>query len=251
MSSLRRDTTTPRFEVTPNRPAGFVDKRGPSDALAHEARGLRRVSSLGLAPPLIGSGVGELRTGYVHGTSRDLTLLTGDEAAHLAATLHRLHSSTHRRSGYRPGWRSRSRTLSAYVHRRAHEIRDAAPPHRRSLADAVVSAVPEHVSGAPAFSMLHGDLVSSNIIWTPAPVLIDWEFWRSGDPAEDLAYLVSVNDISESAATAICQSYDDCTVVSRIPLWRDLCRLEAALWYERHGDDARATRLFAALERSD
>jgi thiamine kinase-like enzyme len=38
-------------------------------------------------------------------------------------------------------------------------------------------------------ALLHGDVGAGNIIWRPLPTLIDWEDWRIGDPAEEIAYI--------------------------------------------------------------
>jgi thiamine kinase-like enzyme len=35
--------------------------------------------------------------------------------------------------------------------------------------------------------LLHGDVAGGNILWTPGPVLIDWEYARLGDAADEVA----------------------------------------------------------------
>ncbi len=102
----------------------------------------------------------------------------------------------------------------------------------RSLAARIAAVAPSFgaVSGHP-FRLLHGDLTAANILWGSHPQLVDWEFWRMGDPAEDLAYLITVNDLPQRIADAVIVGYDDASVATRIGRWRAPCALDAGLWY--------------------
>src|SRR4051812_3046263 len=44
-----------------------------------------------------------------------------------------------------------------------------------------------------ALVLLHGDIAGGNIFWTPEPVLIDWEYARIGDAADEVAYIFNQN----------------------------------------------------------
>src|SRR5262249_60691413 len=77
-----------------------------------------------------------------------------------------------------------------------------------------------------------GDLVLANVVWGPAPRLVDWEFWRLGDPAEDLAYAIEVNDLGADLATALLAGYADAAVAERVEGWRALGAVDAGLWDE-------------------
>ena len=57
----------------------------------------------------------------------------------------------------------------------------------------------EHFGQQGSWSLLHDDLVYQNIVWgaNGEPRFIDWEDTRIGDPAEELAYIVSEADLSD------------------------------------------------------
>ncbi len=88
----------------------------------------------------------------------------------------------------------------------------------------------------PAFSLLHGDLSAGNILWDEGrPTLIDWEFARDGDPAEDLAYLTSEAGLTPDELADIAEGYvaagGEAWAFARVPAWLPLVRLDAALWW--------------------
>ncbi|MCO5177639.1 MAG: aminoglycoside phosphotransferase family protein [Thermomicrobiales bacterium] len=88
----------------------------------------------------------------------------------------------------------------------------------------------------PLFSLLHGDLSSGNIIWDgDRPTLIDWEFARDGDPAEDLAYLTSEARLEPEQLADVAEGYvasgGEAWAFARLPVWLPLVRLDAALWW--------------------
>ena len=88
----------------------------------------------------------------------------------------------------------------------------------------------------PVFSLLHGDLSAGNIIWDVGrPTLIDWEFARDGDPAEDLAYLTSEARLDPEQLADIAEGYvaagGEAWAFARLPVWLPLVRLDAALWW--------------------
>lgn len=242
-----------RFTVSAvDGPPGRVTKRGPAGPLAREARALRLVAGLGVAPQLVRSEPGAIVTNLVDGAERPLDRLRPADAHALGRTLRAVHESRRTATGWLPGWRSRASSLDAYRRRRAGDARAAAGIDA-VLAERVVEALPPLPGGADArpFRLLHGDLVSSNVLWTPEPRLVDWEFWRMGDPAEDLAYLAEVNAMPEPVFARVLDAYGDHVVANRVDGWRALCALDAGLWYRDAGVDAAARRLLGrAAERS-
>jgi aminoglycoside phosphotransferase (APT) family kinase protein len=222
---------------------GRVIKRGPAGPLAREARALRLVAGLGVAPQLVRSALGVIVTGLIAGAEARLDRLSPSDARALGRTLRAVHDARRSATGWLPGWRSRAGSVDAYRRRRAGDARDAAGPEAE-LADRVVAALPP-LGGAsvPPFRLLHGDLVSANVLWTPEPRLVDWEFWRMGDPAEDLAYLAEVNAMPDAVMRHVLSGYADRAVAARIDGWRALCALDAGLWYLRAGPAADARRL--------
>ena len=134
-----------------------------------------------------------------------------DEVMHLGSAVGGLHALS---TDPLTGWPDTKITLEAYLDARVMKIgeqlrfvRDPlpAPAHRRlrRLGTSV-----EELLGRPevraAFEsrdrlvLLHGDVAGRNIVWTPAPVLIDWEYARVGDAADEIAYVFNQNDLDES-----------------------------------------------------
>jgi aminoglycoside phosphotransferase (APT) family kinase protein len=99
--------------------------------------------------------------------------------------------------------------------------------------------------------LLHGDAAGGNIIWTPRPVLIDWEYARLGDPADEVAYIFNQNDLTEEQRDAfwreyarICRSARHVdNVRDRVQWWEPITVLGSAffwvnLWSQRADADA-------------
>ena len=62
--------------------------------------------------------------------------------------------------------------------------------------------------------------MAANVVWGPDPHLVDWEFWRYGDPAEDLAYLAEANGLDDAALAAVAGGHGDPAAAGRIEGWR-------------------------------
>jgi aminoglycoside phosphotransferase (APT) family kinase protein len=211
------------------------------------------VAHLWVAPRLVRAEPGTIVTDLLDGVERPLDRLAPADARALGRTLRSVHESRRTATGWLPGWRSRARSLDAYRRRRAADARSAAG-RDAALANRVVETLPPIRDGAsaPPFRLLHGDLVSSNVLWTPVPRLVDWEFWRMGDPAEDLAYLAEVNAMPERVLARVLDAYGDRTVAARVDGWRALCALDAGLWYRNAGVGSAARRLLGrARQLSD
>ena len=225
-------------------PPPAVVKRGPPRQLAREATALRRLSPLGLAPRLLDARPAVLTSELLPGSSRALDRLRPDDARALGALVRRVHDVAKTATGGLPDWTTRARSLAGYRRRRIADMLAAAGSDRR-LAKRVVA-----VAGAASdtddprpFRFLHGDLASANILWNPAPALVDWEFWRMGDPAEDLAYLAEINALPAEVVAAIVAGYGHRETTVRIAGWRPLCALDIALWYRDRGDRSRMAQL--------
>lgn len=238
-----------RFDLTVA--DGVVIKRGDAPSLAREALGQRHAAGLDIAPRLIAAHRGVIVTELLDGTERALDTIRPSDAYELGSTVRRLHDSRRTATGGRPQWPSRARSLTSYRRLRAIDVLAAAGPDRR-LAERIIAALPP-LKATPArqpFRLLHGDLVAANVIWTPAPRLVDFEFWRMGDPAEDLAYLIELNALPPAVVAGILDGYANARVADRIDSWRTLCALDAGLWYRRAAQQERATELIERAARS-
>ena len=99
--------------------------------------------------------------------------------------------------------------------------------------------------GAPSFrtgeslALLHGDIALGNVLWGPDPVLIDWEYTRLGDPADEIAYLFDQNALTEPQRQAFWDGYRQSVssqlrlahVIARIEWWEPVTLLGSALWW--------------------
>jgi aminoglycoside phosphotransferase (APT) family kinase protein len=105
--------------------------------------------------------------------------------------------------------------------------------------------------GAPV--LLHGDVSSGNILWTPRPVLIDWEYARIGDAADEIGYLFGQNALRQDQRDGLWQGYGHDgdraafeRTVERAAAWEPLTLFGSALywidlWSRRVSADATRT----------
>ncbi len=86
---------------------------------------------------------------------------------------------------------------------------------------------------------LHGDVALGNVLWGPNPVLIDWEYTRLGDPADEIAYLFDQNGLDAAQREAFWRGYRASAssdmrldhVVDRVEWWERLTLLGSSLWW--------------------
>jgi aminoglycoside phosphotransferase (APT) family kinase protein len=92
----------------------------------------------------------------------------------------------------------------------------------------------------PGFALIHGDLSLGNILYRAddTVALIDWEYARDGDPAEDLAYLIAEQDPPPAVIADLADAYvnasGDPWAFARVPAWLPLVALDSALWWTSH-----------------
>ncbi len=196
---------------------------------------------------MLASRAGALTSEWIRGGPRTLRGLDPGGAAALGRVISAVHGRRATASGALPGWRARATSLTGYAGGRARDAAArAATGGERALVDraaACARAAAQRAPGGPRpFALLHGDLVEANVVW-PAdggdPVLVDWEFWRMGDPAEDLAYLMALNHLPPTVAHGVCRGYGaDESLMARVDLWMPLVLADAGLWLRAHGDPA-------------
>jgi Ser/Thr protein kinase RdoA (MazF antagonist) len=88
-------------------------------------------------------------------------------------------------------------------------------------------------------ALLHGDIATDNILWGPDPVLIDWEYTRLGDPADEIAYLFDQNSLAAPHREAFWRGYRESIssplrlahVISRVNWWEPVTLLGSTLWW--------------------
>ena len=86
--------------------------------------------------------------------------------------------------------------------------------------------------------LLHGDVTPGNILWADRPVLIDWEYARLGDPADDVAYIFGQHGLSAWQRRAFWSGYQHWVqpraldrIEGRARLWEPVILLGSALWW--------------------
>jgi aminoglycoside phosphotransferase (APT) family kinase protein len=92
---------------------------------------------------------------------------------------------------------------------------------------------------AEPLALLHGDIGPGNILWGPDPVLIDWEYARLGDPADEIAYTFDQNGLAPPQREAFWRGYREsirgqsqlAEVTDRVTWWEPVTLLGSALWW--------------------
>jgi thiamine kinase-like enzyme len=88
-------------------------------------------------------------------------------------------------------------------------------------------------------ALLHGDIGPGNVLWSRDPVLIDWEYTRLGDPADEIAYLFDQNALTERQRQAFWDGYRHhlstqlqvAHVIDRVDWWEPVTLLGSTLWW--------------------
>ncbi len=224
-----------------------IEKRGPADALAREAEALRLVAGRAWAPRLVAAGPGVVRATRCPGAPRPLASLAPPDARRLGAVLREAHDVRRAAEGGLWWWPSPAISVAAYRAGRAEDAEAALAGTRYAGLARLALAVPLPARAeTEPFRLLHGDLVEENVVWGPrGPALVDWEFWRMGDPAEDLAYLAELNRLPGPATEAVLEGYGGAGAAAALDAWRAVVALDAGGWYLREGMEAEAQPLLA------
>ena len=109
----------------------------------------------------------------------------------------------------------------------------------RKVAEAALDCVVQEEWLTPSpFSLLHGDIGGGNLIWSGGQVrLLDWEDVRLGDAAEEVAYVLTENTLSDRSRVAFWDGYADVrgaradTVAGRVTMWEPIVIFGSAMWW--------------------
>jgi thiamine kinase-like enzyme len=255
----RQQGKTPTFTIRLQVPSREWRLRREADLLADIHFGCPCVPQWsGAFEDLYWSGDTLLVHDYAPGAPAPLDAVSGSALTALAACLAKIHANHRSHYAIWPWLRQTSGT-------RAEAFRDrvAALDRFESFEMGISDELRERVDRAYVelksiglssddgwsereFAQLHGDLSMGNIIWNGDSVtLIDWEYARDGDPAEDLAYLFAEQPASEDVIAAFYRSYvaagGDPHAVKRAVWYTPLVALDSALWWGdyhlEHGND--------------
>jgi aminoglycoside phosphotransferase (APT) family kinase protein len=231
-----------------------------ADSEADRARAGREAAVLarlrGVASPrLVDHRTGDLFAGHavmclehVDGSFESLDTASPDRLADLGAAVRRTHSVPVDDLG--PVLRA-APDLSRYVEDRGRSMLARMPlvqdplPARvqrrfRDVAAWAEQAVDQlrRAEGAGPLRLLHGDVSAGNVLWTPQPVLIDWEYARIGDPADEIGYLFGQNALRPEQREGFWRGYGAgfepaslARVVERAATWEPLTLFGSALYW--------------------
>lgn len=237
------------------RPLGdrVVVKLSTPAATTREADALRRVAAAEVAPEALWHRPGTLICRCLAGAPVPLAAASSHDLRTLGRLVRRVHDlADPPPTAVYDGWSTVATSLVEYRLRRAADL--SADPILAAAGAATEHAMQRLVSlpppgGAP-FRALHGDLWSGNVVWhRHQPRLVDWEYWRPGEPAEELAYLAAMDDLSPAAVAAILAGYGVGELAPHIDAWRPLLAAECATWLAADGRQTHARALRAQVGR--
>ncbi len=185
---------------------------------------------------------------HVDGTFEPLDTAPPHQMAHLGAAVQRTHAIPVEDLAL---VLQAPPELSTYVENRRQSMLARMPLVRDPLPEAVqrrfreVAAWVEQTTdqlrraddpGSPV--LLHGDVSSGNVLWTPQPVLIDWEYARIGDPADEIGYVFGQNALRPDQREGFWRGYGRglepaslARVVERAASWEPLTLFGSALYW--------------------
>jgi aminoglycoside phosphotransferase (APT) family kinase protein len=189
---------------------------------------------------------------FSQGRARELNSVRLEEIERLAAIVAWVHE---RPTGDLGASLTATDDIVSYAQDRWHSIlstlgwaRDPLPAalqaRLRRAADRLATSF-EASRGAQSFAtgeplaLLHGDIALGNVLWARDPVLIDWEYTRLGDPADEIAYLFDQNALTELQRKAFWDGYRHGSttqrrldhVIDRVDWWEPVTLLGSALWW--------------------
>lgn len=171
-----------------------------------------RITSERFAAPVI-------CTRYVAGDDTPIAAAPRSSLAALGAVVARCHDTDLARF---PRWPIPEGGVEAYARarleramRRCANAHRALPESLQGRLDAAAARAAERARagisselfGDRPLRLLHADLGPGNVVWAAVPVLIDWEYARIGDPADEIAYAFDQNGLDGSQRDAFLRGY--------------------------------------------
>jgi aminoglycoside phosphotransferase (APT) family kinase protein len=186
------------------------------------------------------------------GRHRELNSASPREIERLASIVTRVHELP---TGDLVGPLSAAGNIASYAAERLHSItstlawaRDPLPTDLRAqlthAADSLATRLhasqqAESFNTDENLALLHGDIAPGNVLWGREPTLIDWEYTRLGDPADEIAYLFDQNALTEPQRQTFWDGYRRNVstpsrlshVRDRVDWWEPVTLLGSALWW--------------------
>jgi aminoglycoside phosphotransferase (APT) family kinase protein len=206
-------------------------------------------------------GAPSMCTEFIPGEHRELASAASSELRALGAVIGSVHArpvdgladhfhGPRTAAGYLDQW---SELIAGYL----PKLRQPLPSRVAPDVDQALSSVGRILDGPlraawtdadDRLVLLHGDVTPGNVLWADHPVLIDWEYARLGDPADDVAYIFAQHGLGEAQRQAFWSGYGRAAqrpafdrIAGRVRLWEPVILLGSALWWlERWSARARA-----------
>jgi thiamine kinase-like enzyme len=189
---------------------------------------------------------------FLPGRQRKLSSVTPAELARLASVIAWVHERA--TDGLVPPLEATG-DIAAYARDRLQSItgtlrwaRDPLPvvlqAQLRQASDRLTARLEELQDGesfstAEPLRLLHGDVADGNVLWGRDPTLIDWEYTRLGDAADELAYVFDQNLLTASQRQAFWEGYRQTapadarldSIAQRVKWWEPMTLVGSALWW--------------------
>ena len=234
-------------------PTGYIARVREQGDFADEAEALSAAAGCPGVPEVVFVDAHTLAHRYLDGRPRPLDQASSSDLARLMAALVCLHERSF--PDYTP-WPGRERVAGTRADLFRFRVRslEKYAPYPRAASGALDPRLPKLLAALEEpglladpswsqrrFGLLHGDLSIGNILWSEGGVgLIDWEFSRVGDPAEELAYLLTEQAADLELAAAVHAAYleagGEAGIWSRVPAYGLFTALDSALWWLDYGD---------------
>lgn len=251
-----RDPTGREAEVVTR--VSLVDSDEEREQASKEAAVLEALRG-GVAPRLLAFDDASERFGaptmcieFLDGDEIDLASATPTQMERVGRALAAVHDTPMSESlvATLGGARSISEYVDEWIARVASywpRIRGPLPDPARELVERTRPLVDTLLHGAmdascfqrdEALVLLHGDVGPGNVLWTDRPVLIDWEYARFGDPADEIAYIFAQHALAPERRRAFWSGYADARrgaaledVLERVGWWEPVTLFASGLWW--------------------
>ena len=226
----------------------LADDEAERTQAAREALVLRHVDGMG-APRLLDLRVRSewfdapvLCLSFVDGRTDEVAESSADDLEQLGALVGRLHQLP---TGGLAAALAGATDAAEYRRRRVEQVRaylpsvsDPLPPDVQARARDAVAAIERAPTSQREPVLLHGDVARSNVVWAAEPVLIDWEYARLGDAADEVAYAFTQNGLDGDQRAAFWSGYERhapepvaSSIAEDLAWWEPVTIVGSALWW--------------------
>ena len=175
---------------------------------------------------------------------RTLDELDAEKRRHIGRTIGRMHAI----GASRPAPHRAKLTVERYIHEPLEVLTkgrfwpDNLGPRYKQVALRIAEAVAPELAAAK-FQRIHGDLHHGNILWTPGPVLVDFDDCLMGPPVQDLWLIArGLDEEAKKAREDLLEGYEvfrefDRSTLSLVEPLRAMRIVYMSGWIARRWED--------------